>query len=332
MTERCRSEKDLRQTSQPSSDLANEREQNFLQKRERKSQMPAAKTTAKTTASMALELELAHEVNHDDYYYAADKSTVVHFPGGGAMEKGHMDVLSCTPLLKLSSLKLKCIPGTWVVGDKPTAVVLPKLAHFIDERDPCIAIFWRITEMVSDPRVVCLVPPFDLEKVPGDQDLRSCKLSQIKSFSTIKNESGGSLLTFLNKYLKDSAIFKQHKLATANSVFSFVSNHMGTAGMFSACSKVALGELELRVRRSQHTRRAAEKGPKAQAEKENQEAELAKMREELVLIEELKKKLALLECAYELPIAQRLLLAKSQGTWEADLTAMCVGPQHMPVL
>ena len=140
------------------------------------------------------------------------------------------------------------------------------------------------------------------------------------------------MLTFLNKYLKESAIFKQHKLATASSVFSFVSNHMGTAGMFSSRSKVALGELELRVRRSQQTRRATEKGSKAQAEKENQEAELAKMREELVLIEELKKKLALIECAYELPIAQLLLLPESYGTWEADLTAMCVGPQHVPLL
>ena len=48
--------------------------------------MPPAKTTG---ASMVLDLEPAHEVNHDDFYYAADKSTVVHFPGGGTSAERH---------------------------------------------------------------------------------------------------------------------------------------------------------------------------------------------------------------------------------------------------
>ena len=199
------------------------------------------------------------------------------------------------------------------------------LVHFIDDRDPCIALFWRSTEHTGHPYVVCLRPPFDLEKLHTDKDLTACKLSQVKSFSEIKNESGGNLLTYVNRYIKESAIFKQHKVDYAAKVIALGSPKDAASG-FSARAKLALNELELRVRRSQNTRRAREKEPVAVAEKENQEAELAKMREELGLLKDLEKDLEALGSSYNLPVSQRFLCVQSYDLWKADIAAVCASP------
>ena len=102
--------------------------------------------------------------------------------------------------------------------------------------------------------------------------------------------------------------------------------------MFVGSKMAALGELELRVRRSQQTARVSEKAPRAKAVQEDQRAELAKMHEELKMVAALKKDLDGLLPILELPLRKRFLMVASKDTYEADITALCAFLPHPPLL
>ena len=62
--------------------------------------MTLAKTAgamARKSASCSLVANIVktHDVDTDDNHYVPDKATVLHFPGGTAIGKGHMDTVTC---------------------------------------------------------------------------------------------------------------------------------------------------------------------------------------------------------------------------------------------
>ena len=255
-----------------------------------------------------------HVVDAETYYYSADKATLCHVPSGAAMVKRHMDCGRCFVLPKSDAHKLEAERGTWLVKGGFHAISFPKLASFVDEREACVAIFWRVTDRETDPWVVCLRPPLvSGENVVTDADLTACKLSQIKTFSPIKNESGGSMLSNVNKYLKESShIFKLRKTPTVTTAISSMQT-----GTFSNNVKVALTHLELQVRRAKTTTRVNEKEPRGQAAQEDQKAEKARLRDELALIETLKTELKDVSSVFNLPVNQRVIVIASLDAWES---------------
>ena len=270
-----------------------------------------------------------HAVDLDSFYYAADKAALLHLPGGSAIAKGQMDTARCFVLEKPTSLKVEAAPSTWIVRNMPFAITLPKLIEFIDEREKCVAVFWRTTDRDGEPWVVCLRPPFDPEKPHSDSDFCAVKLNQVKSFSPIKNESGGSMLSYMNKFCKESsAVLKQQKLGSVGAVLSFAAKD--NSKMFLASKMVALTELELRIRRSQKTRRAGEKEPVARAAQEDNEAELAKCKEELKLLEALKEDLEQMVQILELPLTKRFFTLDDKTTWKDALIDQCAAQIHHP--
>ena len=264
----------------------------------------------------------SHDVDIETSFYVVDKASLLRLPDGAAMSKGILDAARCFVLPKAKSMKVADVASTWLVQQRPLAVTLPKLVSFIDERDQCLAFYWRTTDRDGEPWLVCLRPPFDVDKLPSDGALQAVKLSQIKSFSPIVNESGGSLLTFTNKFIKEgSATFKHQKLNSVATINSFSAKD--NPQMFVGSKLAAFTELELRVRRSQQTTRVGEKQPRAKAAQEDQQAELAKMHEELKFVSALKKDLDALLPILELPLDKRFLMMGSKDTCEADITALC---------
>ena len=161
-----------------------------------------------------------HEVDVQEYFYVVDKATLMHLPRT-ALTKGHGHALRCFMPPKQESYKFTSAKGTWLVGgrqgDKLFAITLPKLVSFHDERDDCVAVFFRIPEKGAVPWVVCWQPPFVDSKgdkvLATDDTLTACSMSLIKEFKPIANRSGGNMLTVANKCLAASNIFK-HSLGT----------------------------------------------------------------------------------------------------------------------
>lgn len=253
----------------------------------------------------------AHTVALDENYYALDKATLVHFPHPAALTLGQADVLRCFVMPKLSALKLNTnVSSSWLVYGELQSIVLPKLVTFNDGREKCVAVFFRQSSDGSAPRVVCLRTPLVSganDQVVSDEDLTVCKLSQICEFSTIKNESGGSLLTHVNKYLASSSLFKHFKLDTVKAVHAAVQS-------FSVGTNIekAFTHLELAVRRAKKTTRAGEKDPKGKAAQEDQDMEKARLKEEKELLEVLRSNLAKsVVQPYSVPLRQRILTISS---------------------
>ena len=265
-----------------------------------------------------------HDVDISKNYYAMDKAALVHLPGGAAISKCHMDSVRCFVLPKSTSMKMAAVPSTWVVKQKPPAIIFPKLVDFHDERDKCIAVFWRGVDRDGEPWIVCLRPPFDVEKMLTDKDYCAIKLNQVKSFSPIKNESGGNLLTYTNRFHKESDIFKMQKLPNVPAVLSFAGKD--NTKMFVASMQQALRELELRIRRSQQTTRVGQKPPASQAGQQDEQAELEKMREELKFKADVARHLETLVPVMELTLNKRFFVLDSDD-WESQLTTLY---QHMP--
>ena len=258
-----------------------------------------------------------HVVDAEKHYYVADKATLLRVPNGAMMTKRLLDCGRCVVLPKSCAHKFQSERGTWLVKGGFESITFPKLASFIDEREPCVAIFWRVTERETDPWVVCLRPPLILagDKVVTDENLSACKLSQIKDFSPIKNESGGSMLVNVNRYLKEgSQLFKLRKTPTVATLISSVQT-----STFSANLKMALTHLELLTRKAKSTVRVGDKEPRGQAAQEDQESELARLRDELALINEFKAELAAIAPIFDRPLAQRIVVIASPDGWEAAL-------------
>ena len=268
-------------------------------------------------------VDAEHTVDITDCYYAADKASLLRLPGGSCIAKGHLDVSRCFVLPKSTSLKVEAAPGTWVVKEQPRAIILPKMVNFIDDRDKCVAVFWRTVDRDAEPWVVCLRPPFDSDKMLSDEDLCAVKLNQVSSFEPIQNASGGNMLTYMNKFCKDSsAAFKHQKLGSVAAVISFASKD--NTKMFLASLGQAVAEIELRIRRSQHTKRAGQKPANGRAAQEDEQAELAKNKEELKLLGKLKTALEKMVPVLELPLRNRFLRLKCKEGWESELAPLCV--------
>ena len=261
-----------------------------------------------------------HDVDISANYYAMDKAAMLHLPGGAAISKCHVDSVRCFVLPKPTSMKVAAAPNTWAVTQPPPAIIFPKVVDFIDEREKCVAVFWRGVDRDGEPWIVCLRPPFDADKMLSDKSYAAIKLRQVKSFSTILNESGGSLLTYMNKFYKESDVFKMQKLPNVAAVHSFA--HKDNKRMFVGSMQQALKELELRIRRSQNTTRVSQKPPSSEAGKEDNQAELDKLREELKFKDDLAARLDLLVPVMELPFRQRFLVLDS-ADWESKLTELC---------
>ena len=278
---------------------------------------------------LPFQIDDEHTVDIDASYYAVDKATLLHLPGGAAIAKATTDSVRCFVYPKASSLKVTAAYSTWLSKETATAIIFPKMVEFIDEREKCVAVFWRTVDRDGEPWVVCLRPPFDPDHLHTDSDLCAVKLNQVKSFHPIKNESGGSMLTYVNKFIKDgSVVLKHQKLGSAAAVISFAAKD--NPKMFLASKMQALSELELRIRRAQKTARAGQKDPAARAAQEDQQAELAKCRDELKYLEELKSYLELRLPVLELPLLTRLLHVTSLDTWQSDLAALCVA--YRPII
>ena len=265
-----------------------------------------------------------HTVSVDDNYYALDKGAIVHFPHPAALTFGYADALRCFVLPQRSAFKLDALSSSWVLWGELRSIVLPKVVSFKDGREKCVAVFFRQTNDGTAPRVVCLRTPLvtDNVVVVSDDNLVACKLSQIADFSPVKNESGGALLTHMNKYLAASSLFKHFKLDTVKTVHAAVQ-----AAVPSANIEKAFVHLELVMRRSKKTTRVGEKEPRGRAAQEDEEAEKARLKEEKELLDELRSNIAKYVLpAYGLPLKQRFIILPGTIT---DATAATVHVEGM---
>ena len=254
-----------------------------------------------------------HEVDVQEYFYSVDKATLMHLPRT-ALTKGHGHALRCFMPAKLESYKFTSAKGTWLVGgrqgDKTFALTLPKLVSFNDDRDECMAVFFRVPEKGAVPWVVCWQPPFVDSKgdkvLATDDTLTACSLSIIKEFKPIANRSGGNMLTVANKCLAASAIFKHWELTKCSAVISFAQKPDTKANF-----EKALKYLELQLRRTKDTPRVKDKQPKAAAAREDNETELSRLSHELGLLDGLREQLASYEQNYSLPVSERIIHIQS---------------------
>ena len=276
-----------------------------------------------------------HTVSVDDNYYALDKSAIVHFPHPSALTFGNADALRCFVMPQRSAFKLDAISSSWVVWGDLRSVVLPKVVSFKDGREKCIAVFFRQSHDSTAPRVVCLRMPLvsDNDVVVSDDNLVACKLSQIADFSPIKNESGGSLLTHVNKYLSASSLFKHFKLDTVKAVHAFVQ-----ATVPSANIEKAFVHLELAMRRAKKTTRVGEKEPRSRAAQEDEEAEKSRLKEEKELLDAMRAHFSKFVLpASGLPVNQRMIVIPETITDESAAavhveTLVKYEPSHTPCM
>ena len=245
----------------------------------------------------------SHSVDLEGTFYSIDKATVVHVRDLTCLTSFQVDALRCFALPKLHSYKLVTTPSQWVVQGVAESITLPKLVSFNDGRDDCIALFFRSTPGQEPPRVVCARPPFEQQgNVFKDGDLAACKLSSVASFAPIKNNSGGSLLTIVNKYLASSSIFKHHKLSTVKSVVPFVNSADAKKNIQNAFQL-----LELTLRRQAGTTRVGQKDPRAREAVEDNNTELHQLQEQLKQLATQKPVFEAMAERYVAPLAQRIL-------------------------
>ena len=267
-----------------------------------------------------------HEVDLEEYFYAVDKATLMHLPTT-ALTKGHGHALRCFMPSKTEAYKFASAKGTWLVGgrqgDKLFAVTLPRLVSFNDERDECIAVFFRIAEKGAAPWVVCWQPPFVDSKgdkvLATDAKLTACPLSIIKEFKPIMNRSGGNMLTMANKCLAASAIFKHWALTNCKAVISFAQKPDAKANFANA-----LQFLELTLRRSKDTPRISDRQPTGAAAQENNETELSRLSHELQLLEGLREQLSSYEPIYSLPTSERIIYIQSTMATATEETVIAL--------
>ena len=247
------------------------------------------------------------DTSTDGDFHVVDKSTMMHLPKS-ALAKGHLHALRCHILPKSYSHKFQSAMGTWLVGATNIgSITLPKMVNFVDERESCMAVFFRVPDKGDGmPWVVCWQPPFasDSKVLVSDDSLSAVKLSQISEFYPIKNRNGGNMLSMANRVLESSAIFKHFGISTVKEAHAFADKACFEEGM-----QKSLSFLELAIRRDKATPRVGQKEPRAAARVEDKAAELARLNQELEHLEALKAELSKKSPVYSLPLEKRIGLA-----------------------
>ena len=250
-----------------------------------------------------------HAVDLERRMYLIDKGSIVHLPE--ASYENNIDCLRSCVVFKDSACKLKGAPGLWLVdgavggaAEQFEELCLPKLASFVDGREKCVAVFWRHSDEMSEPKVVCLRAPIVTgETVVGDDALSACKLSQISRFEELTNDNGGALLTHFEKYLSESSLFKFAKLSTVKQLRAYISK-----GSCQSNAKQAFGYLELRRRKEKQTTRVGQRGPRGASGQEDEQTELKRLQDELAAIKAARVSFEEhVMPSYKLPLTQRFL-------------------------
>ena len=247
--------------------------------------------------------------------YVVDKATALHKPL--PFHKNQIDCVRILGLPKVGCMRL--IEGHWLTSTTPINMVeLPKLVSFRDERDKCVAVFFREIKQRGGDTIVKVVVArspivYDDNKVIDDSALTAVNLSMINAFEPLVNENGGSMLTHFECYLAQSAIFTYAKLKTAKYIATLIKK----ADAKKAAHNM-FDYLTLQLRKISQTPRAGEKEPRSAAGTEDVNTELQTLDATLAELEEDITAWTANIPFYQVPISQRILHAGPQEDGEAD--------------